>query len=138
MFTQRVVQPKPVQTEFSGRGFHGVVLRRKVNALKIGTPHQLRAGMDRLNAVEACENRATKGDFPAAEQVSCRVEEIACELGRHLYARRAANGMSGEWFMATPPLVTTEPEIDAFVELIEETFEKTAKGTCGMPQITQV
>ncbi|PDT75782.1 aspartate aminotransferase family protein [Sinorhizobium sp. BJ1] len=101
----------------------GVVLRRKLNSLKdrsitIGDVR----GMGLLNAVEIVEDKATKAIFPAAKRASYRVSEIARELGLHLYARRTASGKFGEWFMAAPPLIITEPEIDLFMELLTETF----------------
>ncbi|WVT06718.1 aminotransferase class III-fold pyridoxal phosphate-dependent enzyme (plasmid) [Sinorhizobium chiapasense] len=98
----------------------GVVLRRKLNALKdqSTTIGDVR-GMGLLNAVEIVEDQATKAIYP---QASYRVSEIARELGLHIYARRTASGKFGEWFMAAPPLITTEPEIDLFIELLTETF----------------
>ncbi|MER9984516.1 aspartate aminotransferase family protein [Mesorhizobium sp. M0103] len=101
----------------------GVVLRQKLNALKdrSTTIGDVR-GMGLLNAVEIVENKATKAIFPGTKQASYRVSEIARELGLHLYARRAASGKFGEWFMAAPPLIITEPEIDLFMELLTETF----------------
>ncbi|TIP81114.1 MAG: aminotransferase class III-fold pyridoxal phosphate-dependent enzyme [Mesorhizobium sp.] len=101
----------------------GFLLRQKLHALKdrSTTVGDVR-GMGLLNAVEIVEDQATKAIFPAAKQASYRVSEIARELGLHLYARRAASGKFGEWFMAAPPLIITEPEIDLFLELLTETF----------------
>ncbi|RVD70255.1 aspartate aminotransferase family protein [Mesorhizobium sp. M4A.F.Ca.ET.029.04.2.1] len=101
----------------------GVVLRQKLNALKdrSTTVGDVR-GMGLLNAVEIVADKATKAIFPGTKQASYRVSEIARELGLHLYGRRAASGKFGEWFMAAPPLIITEPEIDLFMELLTETF----------------
>lgn len=101
----------------------GVLLRRKLNALKdrSTTIGDVR-GMGLLNAVEIVQDKTSKAIFPAAKQASYRVSEIARALGLHLYARRAASGKFGEWFMAAPPLIITEPEVDLFMELLTETF----------------
>ncbi|MGX5805181.1 aminotransferase family protein [Bradyrhizobium sp. Arg314] len=101
----------------------GAMLRRKLNSLKdLSTTIGDVRGMGLLNAVEVVENKANKAIFSAAKQASYRVSEIARELGLHLYARRAASGKFGEWLMAAPPLIITEPEIDLFIELLTETF----------------
>jgi len=34
----------------------------------------------------------------------------------------AAGGKFGEWFMAAPPLIITEQEVDLYMELLTETF----------------
>ncbi|TIV98971.1 aspartate aminotransferase family protein [Mesorhizobium sp.] len=101
----------------------GVLLRQKLNAVKdrSTTIGDVR-GIGLLNAVEIVENKATKANFPASRQASYRVSEIARDLGLHIYSRRAASGKFGEWFMAAPPLIITEPEIDLFMELVTETF----------------
>ncbi|MFC3320524.1 aminotransferase family protein [Mesorhizobium cantuariense] len=101
----------------------GVILRQKLNALKdrSTTIGDVR-GIGLLNAVEIVEDKATKAIFPAARQASYRVSEIARDLGLHIYSRRAAGGKFGEWFMAAPPLIITEPEIDLYMELLTETF----------------
>ncbi|WP_085031319.1 aspartate aminotransferase family protein [Ensifer aridi] len=101
----------------------GVLLRQKLNALKdrsitIGDVR----GLGLLNAVEIVEDKATKAIFPGARQASYRVSEIARNLGLHVYARRAASGRFGEWILAAPPLIITEPEVDIFAEILTETF----------------
>ncbi|MER8996195.1 aminotransferase class III-fold pyridoxal phosphate-dependent enzyme, partial [Mesorhizobium sp. M0678] len=101
----------------------GLLLRRKLNALKDRTTTigDVR-GKGLLNAVEIVEDKTTKAIFPGSKQASYRVSEIARDLGLHIYARRAASGKFGEWFLAAPPLIITEPEVDLFMELLTETF----------------
>lgn len=101
----------------------GVLLRQRLNALndRTDTIGDVR-GMGLLNAVEIVRDKATKEVFPASSQASYRVSAIARELGLHIYGRRAAGGKFGEWFMAAPPLIITEQEIDLFMDLLTETF----------------
>ncbi|TIO67758.1 hypothetical protein [Mesorhizobium sp.] len=75
-----------------------------------------------LNAVEIIEDRAAMAILRASKQASYRDSEIARDLGLHIYSRRAASGKFGEWFMAAPPLIITEPEIDLFMKLLTKTF----------------
>lgn len=101
----------------------GVVLRQKLIALKdrSTTIGDVR-GIGLLNAVEIVKDKATKAIFPTSSQASYRVSEIPRELGLHIYSRRAASGKFGEWFMAAPPLIITEREVELFIELLTETF----------------
>ncbi|WP_051334205.1 aspartate aminotransferase family protein [Mesorhizobium sp. WSM3224] len=101
----------------------GIVLRRKLNALKdrSTTMGDVR-GLGLLNAVEVVQDKATKAIFLGAKQASTRISNIASDLGLLIYARRAASGKFGECFLAAPPLIISEAEIDLFLELLTETF----------------
>ncbi|MDX1017328.1 aminotransferase class III-fold pyridoxal phosphate-dependent enzyme [Sinorhizobium medicae] len=101
----------------------GLLLRQRLNTLKdrTDTIGDVR-GMGLLNAVEIVKDKATKEIFPVSSQASYRVSAIARDLGLHIYGRRAAGGKFGEWFMAAPPLIITEQEIDLFTDLLTETF----------------
>lgn len=106
----------------------GELLRARLNELKETSPviGDVR-GLGLLNAVEIVSDKATKEVFPGEIQATYRLSQIARDLGLHIYARRAAGGKFGEWFLASPPLTINEQELDEFMDLLTKAikiFEK--------------
>ena len=99
----------------------GVVLRDRLRTMMAGT-HVVGdvRGIGLLNAIEIVANRETKEVFPAHMRASLRIAEIGRENGLMMFARRAADGMFGEFLMMTPPLIITEQQIDDLVMLLDK------------------
>lgn len=99
----------------------GILLRQRLhdvmrNSSVVGDVR----GKGLLNAIEIVADKETKAIFPGHMQASYRISEIGREIGLQIYSRRAASGVFGEWLMAAPPLIITEPQIDEYVGLIAD------------------
>ena len=75
-------------------------------------------GMGLLMAIEIVEDKATKRAFPAALNVPAMLTLHGLNHGIALYNRRANKGAFGDMQLITPPLVSTEAEIDEMVDLL--------------------
>ena len=76
-------------------------------------------GLGLLNAVEIVQNRETKEIFPAHMRATLRIAEIARENGLMMFARRAADGIFGEFLMMAPPLIITESQIEDLIAVLK-------------------
>lgn len=72
-------------------------------------------GIGCLNAVEIVADRETKASFDHQVNASARLKAIGLDVGLHLYARRSADGLFGEWLMACPPLIISDDEVADYV-----------------------
>lgn len=103
----------------------GEVLRARLRELmKESTVIGDIRGLGLLNAIEVVSDKDTKEVFPDSVQATYRLSEIGREIGLQMYSRRAARGVFGEWMMATPPLIISDAELDEYVTLITEMFER--------------
>ena len=99
----------------------GVLLRERLvevmdNSSVIGDVR----GRGLLNAIEIVADRKTKAMFPLELQASSRIGEIGREVGLLMFSRRHAGGSFGEWLLAAPPLIITEPQVEEYVGLVAE------------------
>lgn len=99
----------------------GVLLRQRLRALMGGSKiiGDVR-GLGLLNAVEIVADRETKAMFPPETKAVERIIALALERGLILYTRRTAGGRYGEWLMLTPPLISSEQDIEEIVRLLGE------------------
>lgn len=79
-------------------------------------------GKGLLMAVEFVEDREEKRPFSISAGVPAFVSRIAMQNGLILYTRRTNGGRDGDWVMVSPPLVTTDGEINEIAERLEKTF----------------
>lgn len=79
-------------------------------------------GKGLLMAVEFVEDRDDKRPFPIESSVPAIVSRIAMQNGLILYNRRTNGGRDGDWVMVSPPLVTTDGELDEICDRLEKTF----------------
>ncbi|TAL95190.1 MAG: aspartate aminotransferase family protein [Paraburkholderia sp.] len=75
-----------------------------------------------LCAIELVKNKDTKEMLAPHVRAADRVRQIAMEHGMLIYARRTSGGKFGEWFMASPPLITTQSQVDEIVAGIGATL----------------
>ena len=68
-------------------------------------------GLGLMCGVELVQDRATKAEYPAADNVGARVHAAAQRRG--LFSR-----MRGDVFLLAPPVVTTTAELDRMVEIV--------------------
>ena len=79
-------------------------------------------GKGLLMAVEFVADQATKRPFPIPAGVPAAVSRIAMQNGLILYTRRTNGGRDGDWVMVSPPLVTSDRELDEITERLEKSF----------------
>lgn len=92
-------------------------------------------GKGLLLAVEFVEDREDKRPFPIGANVPARVSRIATENGLILYMRRTNGGRDGDWVMVSPPLITTDGELDELSERLEKTFAQAQEESSSLRSI---
>lgn len=75
-------------------------------------------GLGMLMAIEIVADKTSKRQFPAEFNVLERLTEHGLKHGIALYNRRANKGAFGDIQLITPPLISTEAQIDEMVELL--------------------
>jgi adenosylmethionine-8-amino-7-oxononanoate aminotransferase len=75
-------------------------------------------GLGLLMAIELVADKPGKRAFPAALNVPAMLTLHGLNHGLALYNRRANKGAFGDMQLITPPLISTESEIDEMVELL--------------------
>ena len=101
----------------------GALLRRRLEELaaETATIGDVR-GKGLLMAVELVADKSSKRSLPIAVNAPARFARVARQHGITPYARRTNAGKYGEWFMASPPLIVTEPQIDEIIDGLRATF----------------
>ncbi|CAM9950236.1 unnamed protein product [Chrysoparadoxa australica] len=79
-------------------------------------------GKGLLMAVEFVEDREDKRPYPVGAMAAMVVSRIALENGLIVYTRRTNAGRDGDWVMVSPPLVTSDGELDEIADRLEKTF----------------
>ncbi len=79
-------------------------------------------GKGLLMAVEIVTDPRTKVPFSAEINAPAAVRRHGLDHGLMIYARRTNAGKYGDWFMASPPLITTRGEIDDIVQRLDRTL----------------
>ena len=79
-------------------------------------------GKGLLMAVEFVADQETKRPFEIAAGVPNAVSRIATQNGLILYTRRTNGGRDGDWVMVSPPLVTSDSELDELTDRLEKSF----------------
>lgn len=69
-----------------------------------------------LAATEIVADRATKASFPVDVSSPDIIRRLAFGHGLTIYGRRTNDGKFGDWIMTSPPLITTEAQVDEIVE----------------------
>jgi 4-aminobutyrate aminotransferase-like enzyme len=80
-------------------------------------------GRGLLLGTELVSDRATKGRFPAEVSAPDIVRRLAFDHGLTIYGRRTNNGKFGDWIMTSPPLITTQEQVDDIVERFGKTLK---------------
>jgi len=81
------------------------------------------SGYGMLLGVEVVKDRETKEEYPPESRKMFRVQERALDKG--LYVRVCDKSWApGNRFMWCPPLVTTETEVDAMIDILIDTFKE--------------
>ena len=73
------------------------------------------SGLGMLNAVEIVADPSSKAMLPRTLDVVGRIQALARDEGLLIYGRRTHAGKFGDWFMVTPPLITTRADVDEIV-----------------------
>ena len=60
--------------------------------------------------------RSTKASFPVDISSPDIIRRLAFAHGLTIYGRRTNDGKFGDWIMTSPPLITTEAQVDEIVE----------------------
>ncbi|MER8798518.1 hypothetical protein NKH75_30890 [Mesorhizobium sp. M0984] len=114
MMSTLSTHPKPVHKESSGGAFYagrGVTKTPMISRAK------------GIFIWDTDGKRRLEGSSGAvAANIGHGNERVRDAMIEHIYSRRAASGKFGEWFMAAPPLIITEPEVELFNELLTETL----------------
>ena len=85
-----------------------------------------------MAALEFVEDKNTAKPFPAARDVNQKVVDAAFERKLIIYgANGVINGKNGDIIMVTPPLTTTQREIDKIVDRLSDTIEQVTKDLAG-------
>lgn len=79
-------------------------------------------GRGLLMAIEVVQDRARKQPFPPEVNALAAIRYVGLQHGLMIYARRINNGRFGDWFMVSPPLVTTFAEADEMIHCLELTL----------------
>ena len=79
-------------------------------------------GKGLLMAVEFVADQDTKRPFAIEAGVPTAVSRIAMQNGLILYTRRTNGGRDGDWVMVSPPLVTSDSELDEISDRLEKSF----------------
>ncbi len=79
-------------------------------------------GLGLLMAIEIVADQQSKRAFPPELNVSAMLTEQGLKHGIALYDRRANRGAYGDMQLITPPLVSTEAEIDEMVKLFGQSL----------------
>ncbi|MEM7429452.1 MAG: aminotransferase class III-fold pyridoxal phosphate-dependent enzyme, partial [Pseudomonadota bacterium] len=79
-------------------------------------------GLGLLQATELVADRATKKTFSAEVKAPDTLRRMGLDHGLSLYARRTNNGKYGDWVMTSPPLITTQVQVDEMVDLLGQLY----------------
>jgi adenosylmethionine-8-amino-7-oxononanoate aminotransferase len=105
----------------------GAQLMAKLQARVAELPHvgQVR-GQGLFIGIEIVADRATKAPFPAAWQVTHRIEEACFERGLLILGGVPGllDGMGGDHFELLPPYVVEEEHLDFMVETVRQAILK--------------
>ena len=85
-------------------------------------------GKGLLMAVELVADKASKRGLPLEVNAPMRFLRVAAKHGLAVYSRRTNGGRYGDWFMASPPLIVTEVEIDEIIDRLAVTFREFEDG----------
>ena len=80
-------------------------------------------GRGLLLGTEIVADRATKESFPQDVSAPDIIRRLAFDHGLTIYGRRTNNGKFGDWIMTSPPLITTEDQVDDIVERFGATLK---------------
>src|SRR2546422_4182320 len=104
----------------------GVVLQRRLAALK-QLPHvgDVR-GRGLLAGIEFVEDKVTRSPFPRAAKLAEAFTEAAQDAGLVVWPNVGhADGVNGDLVMVAPPFIVTEQEIDEIVQRLTVALEAT-------------
>ncbi len=100
----------------------GTYLLERLQAALGNHPHvgEVR-GLGLMLAIELVENKESKAEFPAADQIGAKIHEATQKRG--LFSR-----MRGDVFCLAPPIVTTREQLDRIVEILTESIDEVLGG----------
>jgi adenosylmethionine-8-amino-7-oxononanoate aminotransferase len=76
-------------------------------------------GMGLLWGVELVADPVTKTPFPAEQNRFARIAALAKEEGLLIYPRRTLNGLAGDHFLVTPPLIIDAADTTELLDRLE-------------------
>lgn len=79
-------------------------------------------GKGLLTAFELVQDADTMQPFPADMNVHQRIVDLAYQRGLIVYSRRSRGGNSGDHVLVCPPLITTQPQLDEIVSLLDDSL----------------
>ncbi|MEZ5775528.1 MAG: aminotransferase class III-fold pyridoxal phosphate-dependent enzyme [Hyphomicrobiaceae bacterium] len=79
-------------------------------------------GMGLVTAVELVTDKSAKTPFPADINPTEAVRIAGLKNGLIIYCRRTARGRNGDWFMVSPPMTITGPELTEALDRLAATL----------------
>jgi adenosylmethionine-8-amino-7-oxononanoate aminotransferase len=94
----------------------GAYLRERLGELRKDIPiiGDVR-GLGMLNAIEIVADQETRSMLPRPLDVCASIQSLARAEGLLIYGRRTHGGKFGDFFMVSPPLISTRADIDEIV-----------------------
>ena len=83
-------------------------------------------GRGLLLGFDVVADRSTGRPLPAELNAYSRIAEEAYRCGLVIYSRRVMNGLRGDHFLVTPPLIVSEADIDEIVALLAQALDAVA------------
>jgi adenosylmethionine-8-amino-7-oxononanoate aminotransferase len=77
-------------------------------------------GKGMLLAIELVKDLKTREPFPAHQNASQLLTDIAFELGLIIYPRKTRNGIEGDHLLISPPLVATEADVEELIKRLDQ------------------
>jgi len=105
----------------------GKFLKKKLD--KLTEKHEIIGnvrGKGLLLAIELVSDKISKTPFPSKPDASQLLADQAFALGLIIYPRKTLNGITGDHLLISPPLVTTESDVEEIVSKLDKALNNTA------------
>jgi len=80
-------------------------------------------GKGLMIAIEFVKDRITKEPFSTDIRIAKKINELAREKGAIFYpGHGTVDGFAGDHLMIMPPLIISEPDVDAIVAVLDESI----------------
>lgn len=104
----------------------GAYLHARLQALRADCPIGDVRGVGLLAGVELVADQDSRRPYPIDVQACQRLVDACRNRGLLVYPGVAGDGVAGDAFLVSPPLVTTEHEIDEIVSILHESLQAIA------------
>ncbi len=88
-------------------------------------------GIGLLQAIELVKDRETKEPFPAADNASQCLTDLAFKGGLVIYPRKTLNGLKGDHVLVSPPLVINESDVKELINRLEKALKEATRCLCS-------